>query len=83
MTLRTLPKALSATNTERARSAEGPNILRKKDAARIRPDETISALGTAAKYAIFASMYSTETSARADGAAILRILTGFFASASA
>lgn len=49
MTLRTFPNALRATNTDNARSARGPNIFLKKEAARIRPDEAISALGTAAK----------------------------------
>lgn len=33
-----------------------PKTLRKKEAARIRPDEMISSLGTAAKYAILTSM---------------------------
>lgn len=49
ITLSTLPKADRATKTERARSALTPNILRKKTAATIRPELTISALGTAAK----------------------------------
>jgi hypothetical protein len=52
ITERTFPKADRATKTERARSALAPNMLRKKEAARIRPEEMISALGTAAKYAI-------------------------------
>lgn len=53
ITLSTLPKAERATKTERTRSARDPNMLRKNDAARIRPELTISSLGTAAKYAIW------------------------------
>lgn len=53
ITLNTFPKAESATKTERARSALLPNIFRKKVAATIRPELMMSALGTAAKYAIW------------------------------
>ena len=49
MTESTLPKADRATNTLSARSALGPNTLRKKDAARIRPLVAISSRETAAK----------------------------------
>jgi hypothetical protein len=53
MTLKTFPNADSATKTERTRSALGPKIFLKNDAARIRPELTISSFGTAAKYAIY------------------------------
>lgn len=49
ITDRTLPNADRATKTDSARSARGPITLRKKDAARMRPDERISSFGTAAK----------------------------------
>ena len=49
MTLRTLPKADNATKTDSARSALFPKTLRKNDAARMRPEEMISSLETAAK----------------------------------
>ncbi len=53
MTLSTFPNAERATKTERTRSALFPNMFLKKVAATIRPERTISALGTAAKYAIW------------------------------
>jgi hypothetical protein len=49
MTLSTFLNADSATKTDNARSAFAPNTLRKKEAARMRPDEAISAFGTAGK----------------------------------
>lgn len=61
MTLRTLPNADNATKTERARSARVPKTLRKNEAAKMRPEDAISSLGTAAKYAIW-SMVSLKTS---------------------
>jgi hypothetical protein len=54
MTLRTLPNAESATKTDNTRSARVPNMFRKKVAATMRPELMMSALGTAAKYAIWA-----------------------------
>lgn len=52
MTERTFPNADKATKTESTFSALGPNMLRKNEAAKIRPELIISAFGTAAKYAI-------------------------------
>jgi hypothetical protein len=49
ITERTFPNAERATKTERTRSAREPKMLRKNEAARMRPEETISSFGTAAK----------------------------------
>lgn len=49
MTLSTLPNADKATKTDSARSAFPPKTFRKYDAAKMRPEERISSLGTAAK----------------------------------
>lgn len=69
----TVPKADIAMKTDMIRSAFAPKTIRKNDAARIRPESTISSFGTAAKYATFTRMYKTDTDKTASGAAIDRV----------
>ena len=53
-----------------------PNILDMNSAASSRLDERMTSFGTAAKKAMFTSMYSTETASNANGAALLTVLIG-------
>lgn len=76
-TARTFPKADSAMNIDRTRSALGPKMLRKKEAASMRPEPKISSFGTAAKYAILTSKYRMPTKVTPIGAAIFNVRMGF------
>lgn len=65
-----------AMKTDMIRSAFSPKSMRKNDAARIRPESTISDFGTVAKYATFTRMYKMDTDKTASGAAMDRVRTG-------
>ena len=80
MTDRTLPKADRATKTDITFSARAPNMLPKKAAATVWPDDSICSLGTAAKYAMLHSMYMMPTEMMAMGAAIFKVRVGFLVS---
>ena len=63
-------------NTDMILSAFSPKSMRKNDAARIRPESTISAFGTVAKYATFTRIYNTDTDITPNGAAMDNVRTG-------
>lgn len=80
MTDRTLPNADRATKTDITFSARAPNMLPKKAAATVWPEDRNCSFGTAAKYAMLHSMYMIPTEMMAMGAAIFRVRVGFFVS---
>lgn len=76
----TFAHAEMATKADAAVSALSPKAYLKKEAAKILPEEAISAFGTTAKYAMLTNIYIIPKPMNADGAAILKTLSGFFIS---